>query len=124
MFSLPWAWKKKNRGRDRPPVYKEKWKVYCMECEYFERKMNDWYYMNRIPFPQNPIPMDSRQSDWKWIDQCNSPENHKEIVTYHDTHAEREEIRRKNTRTASSINRDNDCHWFKKKEEDEPDWEK
>jgi len=99
-------------------------KVYCKECKHFNRKINDWYYMNREPFPTpNPIPVASRQSDWKWIDQCLHPENQKEVVTYHDNYAEREERRHKNTRRPSTINQDNDCHWYEKSA-DEPDWEK
>lgn len=106
-----------------PPLPKTKKLVYCKECKYFHRRVNDWYYMNDVPFPENPIPQPSRQSDMKWTDQCLHPNNHKEEVTYRDTYAEREEIRMKNTRRPSTINMYNDCGWYKSKRR-EPSWEK
>jgi hypothetical protein len=109
-------------------------KVYCKKCKYFRRKLNDFYYMNRERIwdleytvqksePNNPIPVGCGQQEHKWHVECMHPENHKEHVEYIDCFDEVEERRYKNVRSPRGINYSNDCHWFKKIE-DEPDWEK
>lgn len=127
MFTFNMPWKKKSKGRSRHlPVYKEDWNVYCKKCKYFFRKMNDLYYLNTSQHPvPNPVPMGCRQSSYKWHVECHHPDNTKlheeQIVSFDEVR-----IRRyKNEQSPRSLNYNNDCHWFKKKEEeDEPDWEK
>jgi hypothetical protein len=123
MFSLPWAWKSK--GRVTPLTYKKK-KVYCKNCEYFFKKLNDMYYMNREEYPvPNPVRIQNRQSHYKHHVTCSHPENLKEIVTRHDCFDEVRVSTRTNVCSPRNLNHDNDCHWFAaKEEEEEPDWEK
>jgi len=120
-----WFKNKRNTGRLRPPaIYKKEWKVYCKKCEYFFRKPNDMYYMNDDAYPSpNPIPPSCRQGTYRWHVECHHPDNLKEHVEYMECYDEVRERRYKNTRSPRSLNYHNDCHWFKKNEE-EPDWEK
>ena len=122
---IPWLFKKKNRGRDRPPIFKKEWKVYCKNCVHFFKKLNDMYYMNREEYPvPNPVPIQNRQSHYKHHVECRHPENLKDIVTRHDCFDEVRVSTHKNICSPRNLNHSNDCHWFSAKEEDEPDWEK
>lgn len=130
MFWKFWGFKKSKHRRRTTELsvynYKEEWKVFCKDCKHFHRKMNDWYYLNNEPFPvPNSIPVSSRSSEMKWISQCLHPDNHKTIITYRETYAEREEIKTKNTRRPSCLNMNNDCTMYEKKHEEkeaEPLW--
>jgi len=122
---IPWLWKRKSKSRDQHIPFKNKWKVYCNNCEYFFKKLNDMYYMNREAFPcPNPVPIQNRQSHYKHHVTCSHPENLKEIVTHRDCFDEVRVSTHTNVRSPRNINMKNDCHWFKAKGEVEADWEK
>jgi hypothetical protein len=106
------------------PLKKEK--VYCKKCEYFFRKPNDMYYMNSDAYPSpNPIPLSCRNGTYKWHVECHYLDNQKEHVEYVECYDEVRERRYKDVKSPRTLNYNNDCFWFKKKkEEDEPDWEK
>jgi fatty acid desaturase len=103
----------------------KKKKVYCKECKHFFSKLNDMYYMNSEAYPvPNPIPIHTRQSHYKHHVVCNHPDNHKEHVEYVQSYDEIRERRYKDVKSPRNLNYSNDCFWFTKKEETEPDWEK
>lgn len=104
------------------PAIKKKEKVYCKKCKYFNKKLNDMYYLNREIYPwPNPIPIQCRQSSYKHDVECTHPDNHKEHVSYHDAYDEVRKSTFTNVRSPRSLNYSNDCHWYKEK--DAPDWE-
>jgi hypothetical protein len=81
--------------------------------------------MNTDNYPTpNPIPSACRGSTYKWHVECHHPENHKEKVTYIECFDEVKENKYKDVKSPRTLNYNNDCHWFTKKEEEEPDWEK